>query len=369
MTRGALELNAHGDGGGVISGPGHAALTSSDLAGLLATFNEVTNKLQSAHDSLRGEVARLTSELHEANEQVERSKRLAALGEMAAGIAHEVRNPLGSIRLYATMLEEDLANDANMAAIAGKINGAARVVEGIVGDVLSFARELKLRMEPIGASELFEHVLGMCEHERAKVKTLEVVRSCVKGTELTCDGTLLTQAMVNIVQNAMQAMAAAGNVYGQSHRLELSCTRTRAALGGRARLAAVRLRVRDSGPGVSAEIVSRMFNPFFTTRSMGTGLGLAIVHRIVDAHGGRIEVRNNAEMMGEMTESERAALGEFAMRGACVDVLLPVKQAASASKSQRHMNEASAAVEIPDVHGSGAKTAQELALLGVFDRM
>src|SRR5262249_30890105 len=98
-----------------------AGLDPADLAGLLAAFNDVTAKLQASHEQLRAEVSRLTRELGEANAQLERSRRLAALGEMAAGIAHEVRNPLGSIRLYARMLEEDLAHSPSEQTIAGKI--------------------------------------------------------------------------------------------------------------------------------------------------------------------------------------------------------------------------------------------------------
>ena len=84
--------------------PTAASVSPAELAELMSTFNQVTGRLQSTHESLRTEVARLQEELREANEQLQRSKRLAALGEMAAGIAHEVRNPLGSIRLYARML-------------------------------------------------------------------------------------------------------------------------------------------------------------------------------------------------------------------------------------------------------------------------
>lgn len=340
-----------------------ASLTPADLAGLLATFNDVTGKLQTAHDSLRAEVARLTRELHEANEQVERSKRLAALGEMAAGIAHEVRNPLGSIRLYASMLEEDLAADAPKAAIAGKINSAARIVENIVGDVLSFARELKLRMEPVAPADLFDRVLSVCEHERAKVPNLHIVRNCSR-TDLTCDAALLSQALINVVQNAMQAMATEKS----EHRLELSCTRIRAAVSGRARVPVMRLRIRDSGPGVTPEIVARMFNPFFTTRSTGTGLGLAIVHRIIDAHAGRIDVRNNADCINELSEAERAALGPFATRGACFDVLLPLQHTIDAN--QRHMRDASAAVALPtpELPARGANSARDLTNSTPFGR-
>src|SRR5687767_8545993 len=87
-----------------------SAMTPAELAGLMSAFNEVTGRLQQTHETLQREVVRLRGELREANEQLERSRRLAALGEMAAGIAHEVRNPLGSIGLYARMLEQDLSD-------------------------------------------------------------------------------------------------------------------------------------------------------------------------------------------------------------------------------------------------------------------
>jgi signal transduction histidine kinase len=152
------------------------------------------------------------------------------------------------------------------------------------------------------------------------------------------------------------------------HRLELSCTRIRAAVSGRARVPVMRLRIRDSGPGVTPEIVARMFNPFFTTRSTGTGLGLAIVHRIIDAHAGRIDVRNNADCISELSEAERAALGPFATRGACFDVLLPLQHTADAN--QRHMRDASAAVALPtpELPARGANSARDLTNSTPFGR-
>ncbi len=100
-------------------------LSVQDLAELMSAVNEVTGKLQKSHDVLRAEVARLNLELREANAQLERSRRLAALGEMAAGISHEVRNPLGSIRLYARMLEQDLSDRPEQCVVATKILRAA----------------------------------------------------------------------------------------------------------------------------------------------------------------------------------------------------------------------------------------------------
>jgi signal transduction histidine kinase len=297
---------------GVLAGGG-GALTPADLGGLLAAFNDVTQKLQSSHDALRGEVARLTRELHEANEQVERSKRLAALGEVAAGIAHEVRNPLGSIRLNARMLEQDLAAQPQM-QLAVKITAAARAVESIVSDVLHFAREIKLEKREIEPAALFEHALDCSLHEAQRVRGLDVVRSYVNRRLTSChaDPHLLQQVLVNVVQNAMQVMAELPG----PHRLELDVERARVAIGSRTRVPATVLVVRDTGPGVPPEVVERMFNPFFTTRASGTGLGLSIVHRIVDAHGGLVRVANNAET------SKRKASSDA--RGACVEIVLPL---------------------------------------------
>lgn len=277
------------------------SLTPADLAGLMASFNEVTARLQASHEALQGEVARLRRELGEANAQVERSRRLAALGEMAAGIAHEVRNPLGSIRLYAQMLVEDLPPGSESAGIAVKIGKATRAVEGIVGDILTFSREFRVRREIVEAGALLAEAESACRADAALFAGVEV-RHEYDGVAVGVDAGLVRQALVNVIRNALEAMAERG---AGERRLTLSCGRGR--LGSEE---AVVLRVRDTGPGVTPEVVARMFNPFFTTRAAGTGLGLAIVHRIVDAHGGQVRVRNNAESGGGP--------------GACVEVVLPL---------------------------------------------
>lgn len=321
MTQGTVQLQH--TGAAAVEGHPRAALTPGDLAELLASFNEVTARLQASHEQLRGEVARLSSELREANEQVERSKRLAALGEMAAGIAHEVRNPLGSIRLYARMLEEDLVSQPSLAGLATKITSATRVVEAIVGDVLSFAREFRIRPQDVSARELLEKSLESCRHDGVPGWRSVEVTLPEEGDDILvrCDHSLLQQAMVNLIRNAFEAMAEQPT---GPYRLELSASRARVAVkeGERARReSSIVLRVRDTGPGVAPEVVERMFNPFFTTRGQGTGLGLAIVHRIVDAHGGRVLVKNN-------TESPDARAG-FS-RGACIEVVLPALGARAA---------------------------------------
>lgn len=257
-------------------------ISPDELAGLIRSFSDATTRLHQTHEALRRRVESLQAELREKNQQLARSERLAALGQMATGIAHEVRNPLGSIRLYAQMLEHDLADRPEQQRIAAKIAGAVRGLDGVVGDVLAFARELRVRPIDLDAGALLERAAEACCIAHGTVR----VHVVTPAAEVRCDPDLAHQALVNLIRNALQAMAESSPP-PQGHSLTLESA---VAPDGM-----VALRVRDTGPGVSDEVIARMFNPFFTTRAAGTGLGLPIVHRIADAHGGRAAVRNNPD--------------------------------------------------------------------------
>lgn len=279
-----------GGAGGGVPGTEAARGEPGDLAELLGAFNQVTARLERTHDQLRSEVARLRAELSEVNAQLERSRRLAALGEMAAGIAHEVRNPLGSIALYARMLKEDLAQMPRERSLVEKIAGATRALDVVVGDVLLFAREFKVRVEPVDAAGALEAALEACHGEflASNAGWLRVEKVNERTGAMPVfhgDPGLVHQALVNVVRNAMEAMR---DCPERAHVLRLEAAVVRGMSED-----AVALRVIDSGPGVKEDVIARMFNPFFTTRAAGTGLGLAIVHRIVDAHNGRVQVFNN----------------------------------------------------------------------------
>jgi signal transduction histidine kinase len=271
-----------------------SALSPGDLAELVAEFTAVTERLEATHHALRSEVVQLKAELADANQQVARSRRLAALGEMAAGIAHEVRNPLGSIRLYARLLVEDLGDRPEQRRTSEKILGAVSRLDAVVGDVLTFARELKVRPEPLGAEETLRSAVDAARTPGREWEGVEVQFDVAPGLPpLRADAALLHQALVNLIRNAVEAMA---EVPGGPRRLKVSArpdeVREPGPAGGAPRRMFC-LSIADSGPGVSEEVVARMFNPFFTTRATGTGLGLPIVARIADAHGGRVVVRNN----------------------------------------------------------------------------
>jgi signal transduction histidine kinase len=272
-------------------------IDATDLAELMSAFNEVTTRLEATHRSLESEVVRLKGELREANERLARSKRLAALGEMAAGIAHEVRNPLGSISLYAQMLQQDLGEQPAQRELAGKIRCAVQGLDAVVGDVLSFAREIKPRLVEVEPLALVERAIdSACPESDPGREWIQIDPSIVVFSEsISCDASLMRQAIVNVVRNAVDAVRESdGDV---TPRVAIGIERSELETS-----AAVTLWVTDSGPGVSDEVVERMFNPFFTTRAAGTGLGLPIVHRILDAHGGQVEVRNNHGAPGATVE-------------------------------------------------------------------
>jgi len=273
-----------------LQAPAEPAVTPSDLAELMASFTEVTTRLESTHAVLRGEVSRLSSELRDANERLRRSKRLAELGEMAAGIAHEIRNPLGSISLYSEILAQDMTGEP--AETADKIGKSVRRLDSIVRDVLDFARDLKVHPEPIDTDDLIEAVTESPRLEDGDPGSAGVCVRIEPGAEtIRCDRSLGMQALLNVVENARQANGGRGVV-------ELHAGRVRFRTGSRERVPGISIGVRDRGPGIDAEVLERMFNPFFTTRETGTGLGLAIVHRIVDAHSGVVIVRNNRDIEG-----------------------------------------------------------------------
>lgn len=340
-----ISLNAAGS-------PGSTGMSESDLAQLIGAFNDVTTKLHGAHEALRGEVSRLKRELREANEQVERSRRLAALGEMAAGIAHEVRNPLGSIRLYARMLEQDLGDRPGERAIAQKIGVAVRGLDAIVGDVLAFSREMRPAVAPIDAEKLIQD--AVLEGLGGEPHGIDVELS-INAPEIEGDAALLHRAMVNVVRNAGEAMRDAAGQRGSERvggRLEVRCD-VEAMENDGAGSACYAISVQDSGPGIPADVLPRMFNPFFTTRATGTGLGLSIVHRIIDAHGGRVVVKN-------IISSEGSGGTPI---GACVKFLLPVSRTREVQSCAREKSEQQGGIKVKVRRGKSAArvSTEELA--------
>lgn len=253
-----------------------------DLGKIIATYSDITARLQQSHEQLTATVHRLRAELSEKNRLLERRNRLAALGEMAAGMAHEIRNPLGGIQLYASLLARDLADRRDSLELARKISGGVKRLEGIVGQVLQFTRELHIHPAAVDLAEVVEQAVDYAGHALGDRN----VRCNVEGPRpmpATVDPLMFGQAVLNLLLNAAEAIGKDGQVnlnYGPPP--------------GGAEAKQFYLSVTDSGPGIAPSVLDRIFNPFFTTKETGTGLGLAIVHRIVEAHDGAIVAMNQA---------------------------------------------------------------------------
>ncbi|MDA8090832.1 MAG: ATP-binding protein [Nitrospiraceae bacterium] len=205
----------------------------------------------------------------------ERNKRLISLGEMAATIVHEIRNPLCSIELFASMLERDV-QDKEQKNLAGGISAGIHSLNNILTNMLFFARPQKPVMAQVDLRQISDDVLWLLSPlmESRGVKTQKKYTGdwVVRG-----DGELLKQTIMNLVINAAQAMPGGGGIE-VCLRGEAGCTV---------------LDIKDEGPGIEPENIEKIFDPFFSTKEKGSGLGLAIASRIMQAHGGYIRVTSD----------------------------------------------------------------------------
>jgi signal transduction histidine kinase len=169
-----------------------------------------------------------------------------------------------------------------------------------VRDVLSFARETRLELQPTTSTELFEATLNSCT-ALINGHRVAVTLETEPRLNLHADAGRMMQAIGNVVRNAIEAMVEHSPHTRAPHRLRLCARKRRWRDAAGVSMPIIALCVQDSGPGIPAEVRERIFNPFFTTRTTGTGLGLAIVHRIVDAHGGHINI-DDASPSGAIVE-------------------------------------------------------------------
>ena len=213
-------------------------------------------------------------------QQLRRSERLNALGNLAAGVAHEIRNPLSSIKGFATFLlgrmeKENDADAANM--LIQEVDRLNRVVSGL----LEFARPDGIRLAPTALAPVLEHALSLCASDAANKDIAVRIAPAPDLPLIAADADSLTQALLNLFLNAIQAMDTGG-------ALNISACRDQAT-------GKILLRIADTGKGIEPEALPAIFDPYVTGRASGTGLGLAIVHRIVEQHGGEIRVESEPD--------------------------------------------------------------------------
>jgi two-component system sensor histidine kinase HydH len=237
-------------------------------------------------------LAETNRRLEQAQAEARRSERLAALGQLSAGLAHEIRNPLGVIKGSAEMLTQKLqASDELARELAGYISTEVNRLSALVTEFLDFARPLHAQPHPADLVALLDRVLQVVAG-RFPGKSVRVERHYASGLPLVpLDESLCEQAFLNLVQNAYEAMQDGDH----GGTLRASILRVSVRLATQNDREGVELRLADTGPGVPEQLREEIFNPFVTTKKTGVGLGLSIVSKIVDGHHGSIHVENAPE--------------------------------------------------------------------------
>jgi two-component system, NtrC family, sensor histidine kinase HydH len=256
---------------------------------LLEENRAATRRAQRAAEQL----AEANRHLQEAEAQVRRTERLAALGQLSAGLAHEIRNPLSTIKGSAEMLLKNVNADSAVShELAGYISSEVDRTNALVTRFLDFARPLALRLEKTEIAEVIDEAVAEVEKYTPTLDVSIYKNYSPDIAPILIDRQLIERVLYNLLLNAAQASLPQGSVTVKTRQLDDT----------------VEISVIDRGAGIAPKDRESIFNPFFTTKSSGVGLGLAIVSKIVDEHGGQITV-----------ESEPGA-------GSVFHVLLPVRE-------------------------------------------
>ena len=252
-------------------------------------FNETGERLEGRYQALLLETEDLRKRLKEKEEQVKRSERLATLGQTAAAIAHEVRNPLGAMTLFLSLLRRDVVGMPSTVALVDQIEKSMGTLNHVVENILQFSRERPISFSPINLHAVVLEVVS-CLKPRGGVTAM--IECQVNGDPfILANEASMRQIIHNLLLNALQATRFEGLVSISVNDIDQE---------------QVQIEVRDNGPGIPTDMLDSIFDPFVTTKNEGTGLGLAIVHRLVTQHHGSISLENS--------------------KGACFRIQLPRKQ-------------------------------------------
>ena len=214
--------------------------------------------------------------------------RLAALGEMAAAIAHEVKNPLAGIQVVAGVLKRQLPESPDAHGLLNEIISEARMANQIVVQLLEFVRPMSLQVDPVSIETVLDDALTAVRNLPDAARTTIAVDPQPDLPALKADRVLLRQLFTNLLTNAVEAMTSGGHVWVTSDYSVSDEPTDPVEEPDYAGF--VTVEITDDGPGIPADLTEQIFSPFFTTKPRGSGLGLAIVRKIVHAHDGRIDV-------------------------------------------------------------------------------
>jgi len=243
---------------------------SADEIGELATaFNEMTARLETASARVR--------ELHQ--REIGRAQQLATVGELASGVAHEIKNPVVGIAGGLDLVRRRLGNDVALSPILEEMARQLKRIETAVRDLLSYARPAMPSLALVRVEQLVERATRLVQPAAEQAGVELCLQLAPDSPPVHADPELLTQSLVNLLMNAVQATSSGGSV----------------TVGAQRDGQTLRIAVSDTGRGITADDLEHIFKPFFTTRHTGTGLGLSITRDIVERHGGRLEVQSQVE--------------------------------------------------------------------------
>jgi two-component system, NtrC family, sensor histidine kinase HydH len=294
------------------------------LAAMLVNrFVVESRRLTQQYQETAETLAETNRRLEQAQAEARRSERLAALGQLSAGLAHEIRNPLGVIKGSAEMLTQKLADSNPLATeLAGYISTETNRLSALVTRFLDFARPLHADLAPSDISAVLDRALNDVA-QFWKGPPIEVEKEYQTSLpQVALDEALCEQAFVNIIQNAYDAMSAeGGGVLRVQGRTARRSTRDRDNIEG------VEVRIADSGPGIPPDLREQIFNPFVTTKKSGVGLGLSIVSKIVDGHHGSIRIEDSSSLSGDGSKN----------RGACFVMFFPAVSEQTPTAQKTHL--------------------------------
>lgn len=270
----------------------YSPATPADALGdVIRQYMAVTERLTLTHEALQTEVIRLRREIESKDQELQRRQRLSSLGELAAGVAHEVRNPLGAIQLYSELLKARCGGMDGAAKLIEKIESGIRAIDGVVQDTLALAPRSH-RVRACSVAELIANAADACRPALER----RAVRLAIDLDDRECgvlaDQQAIQRVLINLIVNAAEASPSQSEIRVS---VESSVPGT------------ITIRVSDAGCGLPPEALTRLFEPFFTTKATGTGLGLAIAHRLVEAHGGTLRAANRAPRGAEFSLTLPAA--------------------------------------------------------------
>jgi two-component system sensor histidine kinase HydH len=244
--------------------------------GLLA--DEQREKQRKLEETAR-QLEKVNAELRDSFEHLKRADRLAAVGNLSAGLAHEIRNPLASIEGAAGILEGSQITEGQRLEFLGIIKKECRRLDRLLGNLLDFARPRAPQRQKMNVELLLDSVIRLMAHAAEGRNIVFRKRVTPAGIMLDGDGEQMKQVILNLLLNAVQAMPDGGEI----------------CLAVRLERTDLLIEVVDQGCGIEPENLEKMFNPFYTTKENGTGLGLAVADQIVSQHGGTLQARNNPD--------------------------------------------------------------------------